>query len=138
MDAELDVSKVTLSTKDNVNLTKQLKDGYKRSAHWNSYYTIPEKVLNNGTKIYELLSASFQGVKKLFVCAYTTAACVTKNEAGIKNKRKYFLPRGAINNYNVLTDGRNFYDQQINDLLKQYDEVRKVSTGKGDNHTAGC
>ena len=69
IDAELHVSKVTLSTKDNVNLTKQLNDGYKRSAHWNSYYTIPEKVLNNGTKIYELLSASFQGAKKLFVCA---------------------------------------------------------------------
>ena len=33
---------------------------------------------------------------------------------------------------------RNFYDQPINDLIKQYDEVRKVSTGQGDNYTAGC
>ena len=138
MDAKLHVPKVTLSAKDNVNLTKQLNDGYKRSAHWNSYYTIPEKVLNNGTKIYELLSASFQGAKKLFVCAQTSAAYVTNNEAGIKNNRKYFFPRGAINNYNILIDGRSFYDQQINDLLKQYEEVRKVSTGKGDNHTTGC
>ena len=36
-----------------------------------------------------------------------------------------------------MIDGRNFYDQPINDLIKQYDEVRKVSTGHGDDYTAG-
>ena len=28
-----------------------------------------------------------------------------------------------------MVDERNFYDQPINDLTKQYDDVRKVSTG---------
>ena len=37
-----------------------------------------------------------------------------------------------------MIDGRNFYDQPINDLIKQYDEVRKVSTGYGDDYTTGC
>ena len=60
------------------------------------------------------------------------------NETGIKDNKKYFLPRGEINNYNVLIDGRNLYDQPIDDLIKQYDEVRKLSTGKGDDCTAGC
>ena len=36
-----------------------------------------------------------------------------------------------------MTDWRNFYDQPINDLIKQYDEVRKVSTGHGDDYTTG-
>ena len=44
-------------------------------------------------------------------------------EAGIKDK-KYFLPRREIKNYNVLTDWRNFYDKPINDIRKQYDEIR--------------
>ena len=57
---------------------------------------------------------------------------------GIKDNKKYFLPRGEIKNYNVLIDRRNFYDQSINDLIKQYDEVRKVSTGQGDDNTTGC
>ena len=35
-------------------------------------------------------------------------------------------------------DGRNFYDQLINDLSEQYDEVRKVSTGHGDDYTTVC
>ena len=41
-------------------------------------------------------------------------------------------------NYNVLIDGRIFYFYLINDLIKQYDEVKKVSTGYGDDYTTGC
>ena len=37
-----------------------------------------------------------------------------------------------------MIDGRNFYDQPINDIIKQYDEVRKVSTEYGDDYAAGC
>ena len=59
------------------------------------------------------------------------------NEAGIKENYRYFLPR-EIKNYNVLINGTNFYDQPINDLIKQYDEVRKVSIGPGDDYTTGC
>ena len=49
-----------------------------------------------------------------------------------------FLPGGDIKNYNVLIDGRTFYDQPINNITKQYDEVRKISTGYGDNYATGC
>ena len=45
-DAKLHVPIVTLSTKDNVNLTKQLSNGFKRSVYWNIYQTIPAKVIN--------------------------------------------------------------------------------------------
>ena len=48
------------------------------------------------------------------------------------------MPRVDITNYNVLTDGRNFYDQPINDQIKKYDEIRKVATGKGDDYKTGC
>ena len=37
-----------------------------------------------------------------------------------------------------MIDGRNFYDQPINDLIKQYDEVRKTSIGQDDYDTTGC
>ena len=40
-------------------------------------------------------------------------------------------------------DGSNFYGQSINNqgtnnLIKQYDELRKKSTGQGDDYTTGC
>ena len=51
---------------------------------------------------------------------------------------KYFLPGVKIENYNIEIDGRNFYDQPINDSIKQYDEIRKISTGQGDDYITGC
>ena len=97
-DTKLHVTIVTLSVKGNVSVTKQLSDGFKRSVYWNSYQTIPAKVTEKGKNIYELLSASFQGVKGLFVLAYLIAADANADEeAGIKNNKKYFPPRGEIN-----------------------------------------
>ena len=49
-----------------------------------------------------------------------------------------FFPRVDITNYNVLIDGRSFYDQSINNPIKEYGEIRKVSTGQGNNYTTGC
>ena len=72
-DAKLHVPIVTLSTKDSANLTKQLNEGFKRSVYWNSYETKPAKVIEQGKNLYELLNASFQGVKRLFVLAYAIA-----------------------------------------------------------------
>ena len=124
-------------------MAKQLSKGFKRSVYWNSYETKPARVIEQGKNLYELLNPSFPGVKRLFVLAYFIAPPVaaggnTDDTAGIKNNKKYFLPRGEINNYNILIDGRNFYDQAIIDLTKQYNEIRKVSTGYGDDYTTGC
>ena len=129
---------VTLSTKYNVILTKQLSEGFKRYVYWNSYQTKPANVIEKGKKIVGLLNASFQSVKRLFVLAYVIAAGAANDKVDTQKKEKYFLPRGEINTYNVLIDGTNFYDQPINDLVKQHDEVRKVSTGQGDDYATGC
>ena len=94
-------------------MTKQLSNGFKRSLYWNNYQAIPPKVINQGTNIYELLRASFQGVKRLFVLAYTIAANAANIEAGIKDNKNYILPRGKMENYNVLIDGRNFMINQL-------------------------
>ena len=58
-DPKLHVRIVTLSTKDSVNLTKQLREGFKRSVYWNNYLTNPAIVIEKGKSIYELLNASF-------------------------------------------------------------------------------
>ena len=80
----------------------------------------------------------FIALEDIFVLADVIPAGAANDEVDIKNNKRYFLPRGKIKYYNVLIDGRNFYDQPINDLIKQYDEVRKVSIGYGDDYTTGC
>ena len=131
-DAKLYVSIVTLSTEDNAKLSKLLTEG---PVYWNKYKTIPNKTYNENDNIRELLDSSYQGVKRLFALAYRDqggANRVTADSHGI-----YFLPRVKVNNYNIEIDGRTFYDQPINDSIKQYYEIRKISTGQGDNYTTG-
>ena len=76
----------------------------------------------------------------MFVLAYdNTADDNNHNNRVCSNSfKKYFLPRVEIENYNIEIDGRIFYDQPINDSIKQYDEIRKISTGQGDDYTTGC
>ena len=132
-DAKLYVPAVTLSTE----IAKQLSEEFKRSVYW----VIDSKVVeitNANTKrnIRELLDSSYQGVKRLFVLAYNNTE--GDNQVSVDSFKKYFLPRVEIETYNIEIDGRNFYDQPINDSIKQYDEVRKVSTGPGEDYTTGC
>ena len=62
---------VTLSTKDNVKFTKQLNEGFKRSAYWNQHKTqMKSRNLNNINPLRIILDASFQGVKRIFALAY--------------------------------------------------------------------
>ena len=109
---------------------KDLKDQY-----GNEYKS---KIETNGEDANNLkrfsLDASFQGVNRLFVLAFDNTNNGS-NKVERDSHRKYFLPRVNITNYNVLIDGRNFYDQPINDQFKKYDEIRKTATGKGDDYT---
>ena len=135
---KLYVPVVTLSTKYNENLSKQLDEGFKRSVYWNEYKSkIETKTADDNNVIRFPLDASFQGVNRLFVLAFDNTENGDK-KVERDSHRKYFLPRVDITNYNVFIDGRNFYDQPINDQIKKYDEIRKILTGKGDDYTTGC
>ena len=37
-----------------------------------------------------------------------------------------------------MIDGKNIFDQPINNDFKTYENIRKIATGKGDDHTTGC
>ena len=70
----------------------------------------------------------------MFVVAFNNA----NDDNNRDSRTKYFLPRVDITKHNVLIDGRNFYDQTISDEIKKYDEIRKITTGQGDDYTTGC
>ena len=82
-----------------------------------------------------MLDSSYQGVKRLLVLVYNNTA--GNDQVSVGSFKKYFLPKFKIENYNIETDGRNFYNQPINDSIKQYDEIRKIST-RQDDYTTAC
>ena len=52
--------------------------------------------------------------------------------------KRYYFPKGIIDNYNVIINGKNFYDQTIDSDIKRYEEIRKLKTWQGEDYTTGC
>ena len=103
---------VTLSKEDNKDFIEQQNKGFQRSIYWNEYKTKgQDKDANPNEFKYINLDPSFQGVNRLFVMAY--------------------------NRENVITDGRNFYDNPIESDIEKYRELKKVLIGKGEDYTTG-
>ena len=81
---------------------------------------------------YINLDPSFQGVNRLFVIAYNR----TDNQPTRDGRQKCYLPRIDLNKY-VIIDGRNFYDNPIENYAEKYRELKKVIIGKGEDYTTG-
>ena len=136
---KLYVPTVTLSTEDIAKLSRLLSEGFKRPVYWKAYKVIAERSYNENIPITVTIDSSCQGIDRLFALAYEGGT----NRVTADFHRRYFFPRVEIKNYNIEIDGRNFYDQPINNqeinyLIKQYDELRKVSIGQGAEYTVGC
>ena len=52
--------------------------------------------------------------------------------------KRWFFPTVEINCYNVMIDGRNFFDQPAKSDLRIYANIPKIATGQGYYYTAGC
>ena len=66
---KLYVPVATLSTKANVNLTKQLNEGFKRSVYWNEYKSKIETKEADANNLKRFpLDAFFKGVNRLCPC----------------------------------------------------------------------
>ena len=135
-DAKLYVPVVTLSKEDNKDFIEQQNKGFQRSIYWNEYKTKEqsEDVNANATKCTNL-DPSFQGVNRLFVMAYNRLAPDTDNQFNRNSEQIYYLPRNDLKKYNVIIDGRNFYDNPIES--EKYRELKKLMIGKGENYTTG-
>ena len=83
---------------------------------------------------YINLDPSFQAVNRLFLMTYSRA---DNNQAARNGQQKYYLPRIGLKKYNVIIDGRNFYDNPIESDIEKYRELKKVMIEKGEDYTAG-
>ena len=131
-DTKMYVPVVTLSKEDNKDFMEQQNKGFQRSIYWNVYKT---KEINADANVFKYinLDPSFQGVNRLFVMVYNRAnAQPTRN-----GQQKCYLPRIDLEKYNVIIDGRNFYDNPIESDIEKYRELKKVMIGKGEDYTTG-
>ena len=118
IDTKLCIPVVTLSKQDNAKFLQQLKSGFKRIINWNKYQSDPKTYAQN-RYLNHLVNPSFQGVNRLFVLSF-------ENENDRTSHSTYYLPKVEIKDYNVMIDGKNFFDQPINSNIKTYENIRKM------------
>ena len=82
------------------------------------------------TNLNHLIEPRFQGVNRLFVLAI-------ENDAQGTSNTRYYIPNVEIKDYNVMIDGKNFFDQPMKNDKVTYKNIRKIATDQGDDHTAG-
>ena len=132
-ETNLYVPVVTLSTQGNAKLLPQLKSGFQRTISWNKYLSKPELLARNQNFNY-LIEPSLQGVNRLFVLAFEHD---NDNDQRISNKRHY-IPNIEIKDYDILIDGKTFFDQPVKNDKVTYEDIRNIFIGQGDDYTTGC
>ena len=129
-DSKLYVPIVTLSTQDHAELLEELKFGFKRTINWNKYQTKVSTERGNQYLDF-LIDPGFQGVNRFTVLPF-------ENEAQRTSYKRYHHPTREIKNYSVMIDGQKFFDQPVRNNLITQDNIRKISTERGDNYATGC
>ena len=80
----------------------------------NRYLAKPELAQN--ANLNHLIEPSFQGVNGLFVLAF--------GDDAQRISRKRYIPNLEIKDCNVMIDGKNFFDQPINNMFKTFENIK--------------
>ena len=88
-------------------------------------------MLAQNPNLNHLVEPSFQGVNRLLVLAF-------ENDDDRTSDDQYYLPSVEINDYNIMINGGNLFDQPIKNNKITYDNIRKIAIGQGDDNATGC
>ena len=114
-DVKLYVPVVTLSTENDKTLLEQLRTGFKRTIKWNKY----RSEMTNQTKtnyLNYLIDPTFTKVNRLFVLSF-------ENEEDRTSFSKYYVPKVEIKDFNVLIDGKRFFDVALKNKEEAYEKI---------------
>ena len=117
-DIKLYVPLVNLSSRDNQKLSKLISKGFERSVYWNEYKTKKKSNKNTTNQFWFLRESNFSGVNGLFVLVYSNQDAASRR---FKAKR-YYLPKGIMDNYNVIINGKSLYDHPV---LFRYKTIKR-------------
>ena len=126
-DCKLYVPVVTLSAENDNKSLEQLKRGFKRTIKWNKYRSEMSNQTKNNNLNY-LIDLTFTNMNRLFVLTFD-------NEDDRTSFSKYYLPKGEIKDFNVLIDGKPFFEIPVKNKEEGYEAVIEMT--KNNNYTTG-
>ena len=127
---KLYVPVVTLSKENGTKLLEQLKTGFKRTVKWNKYRS-QMTVQSNNNNLNYLIDPAFTNVNRLFVLSFA------RDNAGDKRDSfsYYYVPNVEIKDFNVLTDGKSFFDLPVKNEEEAYEKIIEMSNNN--DYTTG-
>ena len=120
-DTKLYVQVVSLSIENDIKLLEQLKPGFKKTIKWNKYK--PQMTIQpQNNNLNYLIDPTFTNVNRLFVLSFT------RNNAGDNRNSfsRYYIPNVEIKYFNVLIDGKCFFDLQVK-IEEAFQKIMDIS-----------
>ena len=115
---KLYVPVVTLSKENDIKLLEQLKTGFKRTIKWNKYKSqITVQPQNNNLNY--LIDPTFTKINRLFVLPFAR----TNADDNRDSFSDYYVPNDEIKDFNVLVDGKSFFDLPVKNEEKAYQKI---------------
>ena len=108
-------------------LLEQLKTGFKRTIKWNKYRSEMTNQAKNNNLNY-LIDPAFPKVNRLFVLSF-------ENENYKTSFSKYYVPDVQIKDFNVLIDGKSFFDIPIKNGEETQEQI--IEMGRNNDYTTG-
>ena len=120
-DTKLYVQVVSLSIENDIKLLEQLKPGFKKTIKWNKYK--PQMTIQpQNNNLNYLIDPTFTNVNRLFVLLFTR-----NNASDNRNSfSRYYIPNVEIKYFNVLIDGKCFFDLQVK-IEEAFQKIMDIS-----------
>ena len=130
-DVKLFVPVVTLSKEeDDIKLLEQLKTGFKRTIKWNKYRSRMSIQPQNNNLNY-LIDPTFTKVNRLLALSFPR----NNNTDGRYSFSNYYVPKVKVNDFNVLTDGKSFFDLSVKNDEEPYEKI--IDMSNNNDYTTG-
>ena len=126
---------VTLSKENDTKLLKQLKIGFKRTIKWNKYRS-QMTVQSNNNNLNYLIDPTFTNVNRLFVLSFQRIAGENNTTKDYRDSfSHYYVPNVEIKDFNVLIDGKSFFDLPVKNEEEAYEKIIEMS--RNNDYTTG-
>ena len=129
-DTKLYVPVVTLSKENNIKLLEKSKSGFKKTIKCNKYRS-QMTIQNNNNNLNYLADPAFTNVNRLFVLSFPR----NNNTDSRYSYSNYYVPNVKISDFNVLIDGRIFFNFPIKNEEETYKKI--IDMSNNNNYMTG-
>ena len=113
--------------KNYIKLLEQLKSGFKRTIKWNKYRSQMTIQPQNNNLNY-LIDPTFTNVNRLFVLSFQRIAGENNTTKDYRDSfSHYYVPNVEIKDFNVLIDGKSFFDLPVKNKEEAYEKIIDMS-----------